>query len=657
MTIKEEIESLRTALEAHNHRYYVLDQPSVSDYEYDMLMRRLIELEQSHPEYQSDASPSMRVGGRPLSSFSSVTHAVPLESLTDAFSFEELTAFDQRVREAAGSVEYAVEPKVDGLSVALEYIDGVFVQGATRGDGTVGEDVTQNLKTIKSIPLKLENAPSRLIVRGEVFMPKEVFTQLNTQRELAEKPLLANPRNAAAGSLRQLDPSVASSRRLDMIVFNIQLMDSPLPEFHTQTLELLKSLRFKVIPYQTCATIQDAFAQISELGLHRDRLPFEIDGAVVKVNALSQRAQLGSTSKAPRWAMAYKYPPEQKQTLLTGITVQVGRTGVLTPKAQLSPVRLAGTTVTSATLHNEDFIREKDIRIGDTVCVQKAGDIIPEIVGVVSEKRPSDAVIYRLPALCPVCGAPVVREEGESASRCTGAECPAQLLRNIVHFASRDAMDIEGLGPAVAELLISSGLIHSSADLYFLDQDSIMGLERMGEKSSLNLLTAIENSKANDLSRLLYAFGIRHVGQKAAKLLARHFTTLEQLEQAPTDAIAGIYEIGDITARSLAAWLGSEQSRHLIARLRQAGVNTKCINTGIDDRFSGKTFVLTGSLSGYTRDEAAALIEKYGGKTASSVSSKTDFVLAGEAAGSKLEKARKLGVRVLSENEFIGMIE
>lgn len=657
MTIKEEIESLRTTLEAHNHRYYVLDQPSVSDYEYDMLMRRLIELEQSHPEYQSVASPSMRVGGRPLSSFSSVTHAVPLESLTDAFSFEELAAFDQRVREAAESVEYAVEPKVDGLSVALEYIDGVFVQGATRGDGTVGEDVTQNLKTIKSIPLKLENAPSRLIVRGEVFMPKEVFTQLNTQRELAEKPLLANPRNAAAGSLRQLDPSIAASRRLDMIVFNIQLMDSPLPEFHTQTLERLKSLRFKVIPYQTCATIQEAFAQISELGLHRDRLPFEIDGAVVKVNALSQRALLGSTSKAPRWAMAYKYPPEQKQTLLTGITVQVGRTGVLTPKAQLSPVRLAGTTVTSATLHNEDFIREKDIRIGDTVCVQKAGDIIPEIVGVVSEKRPSDAVIYRLPALCPVCGAPVVREEGESASRCTGAECPAQLLRNIVHFASRDAMDIEGLGPAVAELLISSGLVHSSADLYFLEKDSIMGLERMGEKSALNLLAAIENSKTNDLSRLLFAFGIRHVGQKAAKLLARHFTSLEQLEQAPTDAIAGIYEIGDITAHSLAAWLGSEQSRHLIAHLRQAGVNTKWINTGIDDRFSGKTFVLTGSLSGYTRDEAAALIEKYGGKTASSVSSKTDFVLAGEAAGSKLEKARKLGVRVLSENEFIGMIE
>ncbi len=657
MNAKEEIEALRQTLEAHNHSYYVLDQPTVPDYEYDTLMRRLIELEQSHPEFQSDSSPTVRVGGRPLSSFSSVVHAVPLESLTDAFSYEELSAFDLRVRETVGPVAYAVEPKVDGLSVALEYLDGIFVRGATRGDGAVGEDVTQNLKTIKSIPLKLENAPARLIVRGEVFMPKDVFALLNTERELAEKPLLANPRNAAAGSLRQLDPSIAASRRLDIIVFNIQFMDGQFPEFHSQTLELLRTLRFKVIPYRTFTTMQDAFERIRELGLHRDSLPFEIDGAVVKVNSISQRGLLGSTSKAPRWAIAYKYPPEKKQTLLTGITVQVGRTGVLTPKAQLAPVRLAGTTVTNATLHNEDFIREKDIRIGDTVLVQKAGDIIPEIVGVVAKKRPDDAIPYHLPDRCPVCGAPVLREEGESASRCTGAECPAQLLRNIVHFASRDAMDIEGLGPAVAELLISAGLVRSAADLYYLQLSSIISLERMGEKSAGNLLAAIENSKSNDLSRLLYAFGIRHVGQKAAKLLAQHFGSLEGVESAQAETFAGIFEIGDITARSLKAWLDSEQSHHLITRLRQAGVNTKSTFTGIDDRFSGKTFVLTGTLSGCTRDEAASVIEKFGGKTSSSVSAKTDYVLAGEAAGSKLEKARKLGVRILSENDFNEMIK
>ncbi len=656
MDIQEEIQQLRNQLNHYSYSYYVRNESEVSDYEFDMLLRKLEQLEQEHPELRTPDSPTVRVGGAVQEKFAPVRHPVPLESLTDAFSYEELEAFDQRVTETVGQQIYVVEPKVDGLSVALEYENGVFVRGATRGDGQVGEDVTANLRTIRSLPLRLEGAPERLIVRGEVFMSKAVFEQLNQQRELHGETLLANPRNAAAGSLRQLDPAVAAARRLDIILFNVQLSSEALPDTHSETLEYLRSLHFKTIPDRKVSEIREAFRQIQEIGENRDQLSFEIDGAVVKVDALEARRTLGSTAKAPRWAMAYKYPPEKKLTRLTGITLQVGRTGVLTPKAQLEPVRLAGTTVTSATLHNEDFIKEKDIRIGDMVLVQKAGEIIPEILEVDRTQRPPEAVPYRLPDRCPVCGAPVVRDEGEAASRCTGAECPAQLLRSLIHFASRDAMDIDGLGPALLETLAEKELVRSPADLYFLKQEQLETLERMGKKSSENLLAALERSRENGLSRLLFAFGIRHVGQKASKILANRYHTLEALKEAQEEELKEIPEIGEVIAKSLVEWFHTDQADHLIRRLREAGVRMDEQAQESDERFAGKTFVVTGMLSHYKRDEITALIERYGGKAAGSVSKKTSFLIAGEDAGSKLKKAQDLGIPILSEEEFETMI-
>lgn len=656
MDVSTQLEELRKTLREHEYRYYVLDAPIISDFEYDKLLRRLEELEAAHPELVTADSPTQRVGGMPVEGFESVHHPVPLESLQDVFSFEELGAFDRRLREGVAEVEYDVEPKVDGLSVSLEYVEGRLVTGATRGDGRTGENVTENLRTIRSIPLRLENAPPHLIVRGEVFMPRQVFEELNRAREERGEPLFANPRNAAAGSLRQLDPKVAADRRLDIRVFNIQLVEGQHFATHEESLTYLESLGFKVIPHVTLHSLEEVSAEILRMGEHREDYPFDIDGAVVKLNGLSDRERLGSTAKFPRWAAAYKYPPEEKESRVTQIVVQVGRTGVLTPKAVVEPVRLAGTTVTNATLHNQDFITEKDIRVGDTVVIRKAGEIIPEILSVVLEKRPEGTQPYRLPDVCPVCGAPVEREEEGAHLRCTGAECPAQLLRNLTHFASRDAMDIEGFGPAVAEGLLRAGLIGNVADLYRLQPQDVAQLERMGEKSAENLVQAIERSKNRGLARLLYAFGIRQVGQKAAKVLAQRFGSLEQLEQAGVEELTAVEDIGEITARSIVDWLHSPQSLHLIQRLREAGVDMTEEMTVKGNTFTGKTFVLTGTLTRMKREEAAALIEGEGGKVSGSVSKKTDFVVAGEAAGSKLTKATELGVPVLTEEEFFRLL-
>ena len=652
-----EIQQLRRELIQAGHEYYVLDAPTMSDYDYDHKLRRLEELEARHPEAITPDSPTQRVGGEAVSSFAPVTHRVPLESLQDVFDFDEVRAFDKRVRETVQDAAYMTEPKVDGLSVALEYRDGLFVRGATRGDGQVGEDVTENLRTIKSIPLRIPDSVGGLIVRGEVYMPKKVFHALNEERERRGEALFANPRNAAAGSLRQQDPKVAAARHLDIAVFNVQWAESVQFKTHGETLDYLKTKGFKVIPHYSCQTIEQAVEHIREIGEGRDSFPFDIDGAVIKVDRLDQREKLGSTAKFPRWAAAYKYPPEVKPSRVLDIVVQVGRTGVLTPKAVLTPVRLAGTTVTNATLHNQDFISEKDIRIGDTVLVRKAGEIIPEVLSVVTEKRPPEAQPYILPKTCPVCGAPVERDEDGAHVRCTGAECPAQLLRNLTHFASRDAMDIDGLGVAVVENLVGAGLIKTPGDLYFLKEEDVAGLERMGKKSAQNLLAAIERSKSNDLSRLIYAFGIRQVGQKAGKILAARFHTLEALENAALEELTAVDDIGAITAQSILEWMASPQSKHLIQRLAQAGVNMTAAEQGSDQRFAGMTFVFTGTLEKFTRDEAAAMVEDRGGKSASSVSKKTSYVVAGEAAGSKLRKAQELGVTVLTEDEFLALLK
>lgn len=653
-----EIEALRRELEQANYEYYVLDNPSMSDYDFDHKLRRLEELEAAHPEWITPDSPTQRVGGKVADGFQEVTHRVPLESLQDVFSVDELEEFDQRVRDALpGDVEYDVEPKVDGLSVALEYRDGRFVRGATRGDGQVGEDVTENLRTIPSIPLRLPEALPSLIVRGEVFMPKKSFERLNRERELNGEALFANPRNAAAGSMRQLDPKIAASRGLDIRVFNIQWAEGKTFETHAETLEYLEQQRFKVIPHYTCKTIQEAAERIGALGDGREEFSFDIDGAVVKVNSLTDRSVLGSTAKFPRWAAAFKYPPEQKPSKVVDIVIQVGRTGVLTPKAVVEPVRLAGTTVTNATLHNQDFITEKDIRIGDTVLVQKAGEIIPEIVAVLHQHRPEGTQPYLFPEQCPVCGAPVVRDEDGAHIRCTGAECPAQLLRHLVHFASRDAMDIEGLGPAVVEGLVHAGLVKGPGDLYHLNVESVAELERMGKKSAENLLAAVERSKKNDLSKLLFAFGIRQVGQKAAKILAIRFRTLDALMEATEEELTAVPDIGGITAQNLIGWLQSPQGLHLIETLREAGVNLECHEAPVGDKLADKTFVLTGTLERFTRDEAKAKIEAQGGKVSGSVSKKTAYVVAGEAAGSKLRKAQELGIPVLTEEEFLTLID
>ena len=657
MDFHTEIDQLRRELERAGYEYYVLDKPTMSDYDYDHKLRRLEELEQAHPETVTPDSPTQRVGGQALSSFEPVRHRVPLESLQDVFDFDEVRAFDQRVQSAVAGAVYVVEPKVDGLSVALEYENGLFVRGATRGDGQVGEDVTANLRTVRSIPLRVDGAPEHLIVRGEVFMPKKVFHALNDERERRGEALFANPRNAAAGSLRQQDPKIAAQRKLDILVFNVQWSDGAAFQTHEETLDYLAQKGFKVIPYQLCTTMDQVTGAITQIGEERDRFSFDIDGAVVKVNDLSQRAVLGSTAKFPRWAAAYKYPPEVKPSRLTDIVVQVGRTGVLTPKAVLEPVRLAGTTVTSATLHNQDFISDKDIRIGDTVLVRKAGEIIPEVLSVVLDKRPADSQPYFLPKTCPVCGAPVERDEDGAHMRCTGAECPAQLLRNLTHFASRDAMDIDGLGVAVVENLVNAGLVKTPGDLYFLEEEDVAGLDRMGKKSAQNLMAAIRRSKDQDLARLIYAFGIRQVGQKAGKILAARFQTMEALEHATLEELTAVNDVGEITARSILTWLESPQSRHLIARLRQAGVNMTAAEQGSDQRFAGMTFVLTGGLEQFTRDQAAAMIEDRGGKSAGSVSKKTTYVVAGEGAGSKLKKALDLGIPVLTEQEFLDLMK
>ena len=655
MDYRQEMKELRDTLNAHGYRYYVLDEPTISDFEYDHMLRRLEDLEAEHPEEITPDSPTQRVGGQTLSEFQQVRHAVPLESLQDVFNDDEVCRFLEKV--PLDRAVYSVEPKVDGLSVALEYRDGVFVRGATRGDGQVGEDVTENLRTIRSIPMTLPEKMPRLIVRGEVYMARSVFEEINARREIEGKPLMANPRNAAAGSLRQLDPKIAAQRRLDIAVFNLQLAEGRTFTTHTETLEYLASQHFKVIPHKPLEKDSDILAEIAALGDSRDQFPFDIDGAVIKLDDLRDRETLGSTAKFPKWAIAYKYPPETKPTLLKNIVVQVGRTGVLTPKAELAPVRLAGTTVTFATLHNQDFITQKDVRIGDTVLVRKAGEIIPEIVEVVADKRPADAQPYFLPDTCPVCGAPVVRDEDGAALRCTGAECPAQLLRNLTHFASRNAMDIDGLGPAVMQNLIDSGLIHTAADLYALRPEQLEPLERMGKKSAQNAVDAIAKSRENDLWRLIYALGIRQVGEKAAKLLAQHFRTMSALRAATEEELTALDDVGPITAKYVSQWMQSPQSIDLLARLEAAGVNMACKEEMLDTRFAGMTFVLTGALEKFTRDEAGEMIEKRGGKAAGSVSKKTTYVVAGENAGSKLQKARDLNIPVLTEDEFLALLQ
>ena len=656
MDIQTQIRQLRDKLNLWSDQYYNQDAPTVSDYEYDMALRELETLEAAHPELVTPDSPTQRVGGEALTIFASVRHEVPLQSLQDIFAPEELTAFAQRVREQAEHPAWVVEPKVDGLSVALEYLDGVFVRGATRGDGQVGEDVTENLRTVRSIPLKLENAPHRLIVRGECYMARTVFQKLNAQREEQGKPLMANPRNAAAGSLRQLDPKIAAKRRLDCVIFNIQLTDGPVFETDSQSLDYLAGLGFPVIDHPVYETLAQVSAAIAGLGDNRERYPFDIDGAVVKLDNLARRETLGATAKFPRWAAAWKYPPEQKATVLRDIQVQVGRTGVLTPKAVVDPVRLAGTTVTNATLHNQDFITEKDIRIGDTVILQMAGEIIPQVVSVVLDKRPEGTEPYRLPRFCPVCGAPVQRDEDGAALRCTGAECPAQLVRNITHFASRDAMDIEGLGPAVVQALVDKGLITTPADLYRLDPAQVAQLDGMGEKSAAKLQAALEKSKGQGLTRLLTAFGIRQVGAKAAQTLSRKFQTLDALMEAAEEELTAVEDIGAITAQSLIQWFQSPQSRHLIQSLREAGVSFQSTEAAVGDALAGKTFVLTGTLTRFSRSEAKKLLEAQGAKVSGSVSKKTSYVVAGEAAGSKLTKAQELGVPVLSEEELLSLL-
>lgn len=657
MNASEQINSLRELLNQWSYQYYVQDAPTVPDYEYDRKLRELEELEAAHPKLITPDSPTQRVGGEAISAFQEVVHEVPLQSLQDVFSDEELTAFHQRMVQGGTSApSYVVEPKVDGLSVALEYEDGVFIRGATRGDGSVGEDVTENLRTVHSIPMKLEGAPHRLIVRGECYLSRDNFEKLNEQRELAGESLFANPRNAAAGSLRQLDPKVAAKRRLDCIIFNIQLSDGPSFVTDAEALDYLAGLKFSVIPHPVVEKLEDARRWIARLGEERERYPYDIDGAVVKLNSLAAREIFGSTAKFPRWAVAWKYPPEQKPSRVLDIVVQVGRTGVLTPKAVVEPVRLAGTTVTNATLHNQDFIAEKDIRIGDTVLIQKAGEIIPQVVSVDKGKRPEGAAPYHLPSVCPVCGAPVERDPEGAALRCTGAECPAQLMRNLVHFASRDAMDIEGLGPAVVELLVQAELVKTPADLYRLDAEQVAELKRMGKKSAEKLVQALEKSKKNDLSRLLYAFGIRQVGSKAAQVLAREFGSLDRLMQATEEELTAIDDIGGITAAYLVKWFQSPQSQHLIASLREVGVNFLSTEEQAGDKLKGVTFVLTGTLSRMTRSEATKLIEQNGGKVSGSVSKKTGYVVAGEAAGSKLTKAQALGIPVLSEQELLDML-
>jgi len=661
--IESRILELREIINYHNRKYYVEDNPEIEDYEYDRLYRELEELEQQRPDLVTFDSPTQRIGGAPLDEFRKVTHSVVLQSLNDVFNDDELIAFDKRTKEALDdNIEYVVERKIDGLSVALEYENGIFVGGSTRGDGFVGEDVTQNIRTIKSVPLRLaENIPF-LEVRGEVFMPKSEFKRLNEEQELLGQPLFANPRNAAAGSLRQLDSKITAKRKLDIFVFDILRVEGKNFRTHVEVLEYLANIGFKVIPeYKMVANIQDALKEIRKIGEIRNSLPYEIDGAVIKVNSLYQRTILGSTAKTPRWAAAYKYPAEKKQTKIIDIIVNVGRTGVLTPNAVLEPVNLAGSTVSRATLHNLDYIRSKDIRIGDTVWVQKAGDIIPEVVSMVTEKRNGSETIFNMPEVCPACGSAVSREEGEAAFRCEGIECPARMLRTIEHFASRDAMNIEGFGPAIIQTLVNHGYIKSIPDIYYLSEkkDELIKIERFGEKSVENLLSSIEKSKQNNIDRLIFGFGIRHIGKRAAQLLCERFSSIDEIRNAGIDEILKINEFGVKMAESVAEFFRHPQTVETLERLAAAGVNMKNITEKQvnDNRFEGLTFVLTGTLPTYKRNEAEEIIKSYGGKVSGSVSQKTDYVLAGEEAGSKLDKAQQLGVKIIDEAEFKKMIE
>ena len=657
MDARERIQELTNILTEANYRYYVLDDPNMHDFEYDRFLRELELLEEAHPDLARADSPTKRVGGQALSKFEKVIHPVPLMSLQDVFSLEELNEFLSKILELDPKTEFSVEPKVDGLSVALEYVDGVFVRGATRGDGVVGEDVTENLRTIPSIPLTLSGAPARLIVRGEVFMPKKSFEKLNAQQEKEGKPLFANPRNAAAGSLRQLDPKIAASRGLDVYVFNIQLAEGITFQSHTESLDYLRKLRFKVVPFEKLSAVAEINAQVMAINEQRGQLACDIDGAVIKVDDLSRRERLGSTAKFPRWAAAYKYPPEIKPTVVEDIVVQVGRTGVLTPKAVVRPVRLAGTTVTNATLHNQDFISQRDIRIGDTVRIRKAGEIIPEILDVDFSKRPENTQAYYLPKNCPICGAPTAKDEDGAFLRCTGVECPAQLSRNIAHFVSRDAMDIEGLGGAIVDALIEKGFIKSPADIYYLTMDEMKSLWQKGDTAAKKLLAAIEQSKSQDVSRLIYALGIRQVGAKTGKVLASQFGSLDALMNASLESLTEVNDVGAVTAQSIFDWFAQPQSQNMIERLRQAGVNFESKRMITDTRFAGMTFVLTGALSKFTREEATEKIELFGGKAAGSVSKKTSYVVVGENAGSKERKARELGIPILSEDDFLAMIQ
>ena len=649
------IEALTKELRYHNEKYYVEDAPEIDDFTYDRMYRELETLEAQFPELRTPDSPTQKVGGPARNTFAPVAHEVPLESLHDSFSEDELRDFDRRVRETAPDVEYVVEPKFDGLSVALEYRNGVYVRGSTRGDGLTGEDVTENIRSIRSVPKTLSRPIPFLEVRGEVYMSNESFLRFCEMQEDLEKPIPKNPRNAAAGSLRQKDSRVTAQRQLDIFVFNIQRIEGETVSRHDESLELLRSLGFSVPPfYRTCREIDEAIAEIRKIGEMRGTLPYAIDGAVVKVNAFAARAALGSTAKFPRWAEAFKYPPEEKETTLLEIEINVGRTGVLTPTGVFEPVLLAGTTVSRATLHNQDFIAEKGICVGDRVILRKAGEIIPEVVAV--KAHAPGGVPFRIPEVCPSCGNRTSREEGQAAVRCTNPECPAQLLRHLIHFASRDAMDIDGLGPAVLEQLVAAGKLHSPADLYALTREELSGLERMGEKSAENLIAALETSKQNPVWRLIFALGIPHIGQKAAKLLCAKFGGIDEILAASAEEIAAIDGYGEIMAQAATQFFSLSGTRHLIGRLREAGLTLsgKPEASG-EGLFSGMTFVLTGTLPHLARSEAAAIIERLGGKAASSVSKKTTYVVAGEAAGSKLTKAESLGIPVLDEAALLQM--
>lgn len=660
---KKKIEELRKKLEHYATLYYDQDNPAISDYEYDMMMNELKELEKQFPELVTKDSLTQKVGGHVKEGFEKVEHEVPLQSLQDIFSFEELEEFEQRVNKTAKEyqikpLKYVVETKIDGLSVSLEYIDGVFVRGATRGNGLVGEDVTQNLKTIKHIPQRLKE-PVTITVRGEVFIGKKEFDQMNEQREIMGESLFANARNAAAGSLRQLDSKITAKRPLDIYIFNVQKIEEKQFQSHYEELVYLEKIGFNVNPVKIlCNNIKEAISAIEKIGEDREKLTFGIDGAVIKVDNLFLREKLGTTSKVPKWAIAYKYPPEKKETILKDIICQVGRTGAITPMAILEPVKVAGSTISKTTLHNEDFIKEKDLKIGDHVIIQKAGDVIPEVVEVLKDKRTGEEVEFHMPDRCPVCGAEAVREMGEAVLRCNGIECPAKSLRNIVHFASREAMDISGLGYAIIEQLIEGRLIENIADIYTLKLEDVLSLRKNGKKFAQNLIDAIEESKKQDLYRLITALGIRHVGVKAAKVLAKRYKTMDALMTAKMESLNMIEDVGEITADSIYDFFRQDQTIDLINRLKQAGVNMTAIEEeNVDNRFEGQTFVLTGALDKYSRNEASSIIEKYGGKTSSTVSKKTNYVLAGEDAGSKLTKAQALGVTIISEKEFEEMIK